>query len=58
MLASLPESATMDKSGRRSTGWRGLGTRVEVLELDKLTSTKVEALADEVNALKIDDKDA
>lgn len=46
----------MDKSGRRTTGWRGLGTRVEVLELDKLTSTQVGVLVDEVNALKIDNK--
>ncbi|KAF8607544.1 type 2A phosphatase activator TIP41 [Ceratobasidium sp. AG-I] len=58
MLASLPESATMDKSGKRTTGWRGLGTRVEVLELDKLTSAEVGALANEVNALKIDGKNA
>ena len=58
MLASLPESATMDKSGRRNTGWRGLGTRVEVLELDKLTSAEVGALTNKVNALKIDDKNA
>ena len=58
MLASLPESTTMDKSGRRTTGWRGLGTRVEVLELDKLTSAGVGALTNKVNALKIDDKNA
>jgi hypothetical protein len=45
----------MEKSGKRNTGWRGLGTRIEVLELDKLAGTKVGELADKVNALQVND---
>lgn len=56
MLASLPESSTMDKSGKRTTGWKGLGTRVEVLELSKLASKAADELSSGVNALKLDEK--
>ncbi|KAG8697417.1 hypothetical protein FRC08_006541 [Ceratobasidium sp. 394] len=58
MLASLPESMTMDKSGKRGTGWKGLGTRVEVLELDKLVNIELEGLAGEVAALQVKDGDS
>ncbi|KAG8727272.1 hypothetical protein FRC12_022644 [Ceratobasidium sp. 428] len=58
MLASLPESMTMDKSGKRGTGWRGLGVRVEVLDLEKLTNVEVEALAEKVEELRVEDKNS
>ncbi|KAG9128273.1 hypothetical protein FRC07_001914 [Ceratobasidium sp. 392] len=58
MLASLPESLTMDKFGKRSTGWKGLGTRVEVLELDKVANAGMEGLAEKVKGLDVSDKDA
>ncbi|CCO28185.1 TIP41-like protein [Rhizoctonia solani AG-1 IB] len=54
MLASLPESSTMDKSSRRSTGWRGLGTRIEVLDLNKLNKMDGE-LSSGINALRLDE---
>ncbi|GAB1519849.1 Tap42 interacting protein [Rhizoctonia solani] len=56
MLASLPESSTMDKSSRRSTGWRGLGTRIEVLDLNKLANEVEQELSSGVNALGLDEK--
>ncbi|EUC66537.1 type 2A phosphatase activator TIP41 [Rhizoctonia solani AG-3 Rhs1AP] len=56
MLASMPVSATMDKSSRRSTGWKGLGTRVEVLDLSKLVSQAEGELSGGINALRLVDE--
>ncbi|QRV73012.1 Type 2A phosphatase-associated protein 41 [Ceratobasidium sp. AG-Ba] len=53
MLASLPESMTMDKSGKRGTGWKGLGTRIEVLELNKLADGSLESLVEKVDGLQV-----
>jgi hypothetical protein len=44
----------MDKSSRRSTGWRGLGTRIEVLDLNKLNKMDGE-LSSGINALRLDE---
>jgi hypothetical protein len=43
----------MNKSSKRSTGWKGLGTRVEVLDLNKLTGESVGELSRGINALKL-----
>ncbi|KAJ1308905.1 hypothetical protein OPQ81_004590 [Rhizoctonia solani] len=56
MLASMPGSSTMDKSSRRSTGWKGLGTQIEVLDLSKLVNRAEEKLSGGVNTLKLVDE--
>lgn len=47
----------MDKSGKRSTGWKGLGARVEVLDLSKLASEGVGEISTGIDGLKLNENE-